>query len=87
MSDEEPERPEFDLEGNRVPWEVVERFALAGMRTEVARRWRVACDCENPDPHWVVEPSPVGPEYDRWLLHYHHGSDCPTNKILNAFYN
>jgi hypothetical protein len=89
MSDEEPRRPERDLQGNVIDWERWTAAGLERLRTPEAKLWKVDCRCAHPDAHWVLaEYSPQGPQYDRWLLHFHHTDpDCPAIKILVAWDN
>ena len=88
MTDEQPERPERDAMGLLIDWAGWEANGLASLRTDSAKAWKVDCRCEHPFAHWICVASPAGGQYDRWLLHYHHTDpDCPSNKVLMAFYN
>ena len=85
----EPVRPMHDAVGAAIDWDKWTDAGLQTLRTPEAKRWKVDCRCEYPDAHWqLAERSPAGPQYDRWLLHFHHTDpDCPAMKIVQAFNN
>ena len=87
VPDEEPQRPERDALGILIDWAGWEARGLAMLRTDRAKAWKVDCRCEHPDPRWMLVASPLGEQYDRWLLHYHHEHDCPAMKVPMAGQN